>query len=343
MIDSSPWMLWLGPAALAAWALTGLARRYALARNVMDVPNGRSSHSQPTPRGGGLGFVLAYLAALALLAPMGGWPAGQVWSLAAAGAWVAAVGALDDHRPVPARWRLLAHILGAALVLHGIGLPAALSGQHWLPGWLAAPVLVLALAWGLNLYNFMDGIDGLAAIEAVSVAGLGALLSAAAGAGLLAGLAGLLACTVLGFLPWNFPRARIFMGDGGSGFLGLMLGGLCLLAAAWSAELMWAWLILPGVFVADATVTLLRRLLRGEALHQAHRTHAYQYAARRWRSHPRVTLAALAINVLWLGPWAAAAAWGHVCGPLAWLAAYLPLVLLAVRLGAGRPEAPAAG
>ena len=184
----------------------------------------------------------------------------------------------------------------------------------------------------------MDGIDGLASVEAITVAVGGALLYALIGLPALAVAPLLLAAAVGGFLLWNFPPARIFMGDVGSGFLGIMLGGLAFQAAAVAPQLLWGWLILLGVFVVDATFTLFRRLLRGERLDQAHRTHAYQYASREYGAHRPVTLAVLAINVLWLLPWACVVALGYIDGLLALFIAYLPLALLAVRFKAGQLE-----
>jgi Fuc2NAc and GlcNAc transferase len=148
-----------------------------------------------------------------------------------------------------------------------------------------------------------------------------------------------LATSVLGFLCWNFPPARIFMGDAGSGFLGIILGLLSLQAAWLSQELLWMWLILLGVFVVDATVTLMRRLLRGDKVYEAHRSHAYQFAARRFGRHLPVTLAVIAINLFWLLPVAASVVLWEVDGALALVLAYIPLVLLAIKFHAGELEA----
>jgi Fuc2NAc and GlcNAc transferase len=146
-----------------------------------------------------------------------------------------------------------------------------------------------------------------------------------------------LAAATTGFFFWNFPPARIFMGDAGSGFLGMMLGVLSL-QAAWAApQLLWSWLILLGVFVVDATVTLVCRTLRGERVYEAHRSHAYQHAARRAGRHLPVTLATAAINVLWLFPIALWVGTGALDGGLGVLLGYAPLILVALRLGAGRP------
>lgn len=319
---------------------TGLLRRYALAKSLMDIPNARSSHSVPTPRGGGVAIVVTFLALLPLLGWAGwlGWP--SVIGLFGGGVWVAVVGFLDDHGHIAARWRLLAHFIGAGWLLAWLpALPQlALAGYNFDLGLVGYGLAALMLVWLLNLYNFMDGIDGIASIEAITVCVGGALLYALIGIPMLAAAPLLLAACVGGFLVWNFPPARIFMGDAGSGFLGLILGGLTLQAAWVTPQLLWGWLILLGVFIVDATFTLLRRLLRGDKVYEAHRSHAYQYASRQYGAHLPVTLAVLAINVLWLLPWACIVALGYVDGFLALLISWLPLVLLAVRFNAGQLE-----
>ncbi|CAD5109724.1 Phospho-N-acetylmuramoyl-pentapeptide-transferase [Pseudomonas carbonaria] len=206
------------------------------------------------------------------------------------------------------------------------------------PGMLGAALALLFLVWLLNLYNFMDGLDGIAAIEAISVCLGGALLYWISGAWVHAAVPLLLASAVAGFLFWNWPPARIFMGDAGSGFLGMVLGGLLLQAAWISPELFWSWLILLGVFVVDATWTLLHRMLRGEKWHQAHRSHAYQTAARRFGGHLPVTLAVAAVNLFWLLPWALWVVAGGLSGGVGLLLAYMPLCWLAWAFRAGARE-----
>jgi len=154
-------------------------------------------------------------------------------------------------------------------------------------------------------------------------------------------LSAFLATAVLGFLIWNFPPARIFMGDAGSGFLGIILALLSLQAAWIESRLLWVWLILLGVFIVDATVTLFRRVLRGEKFYQAHRSHAYQYASRILGTHRPVTLAVCAINIFWLMPVASLVAAGKLDGIIGLVVAYLPLLLLAYRYKAGDPQAQA--
>jgi Fuc2NAc and GlcNAc transferase len=327
-------------AGLLAWALTGALRRYAIAHRLMDVPNARSSHDQPTPRGGGLAIVLVFLLALPALAAAGVLPWPAVWTLTGAGGLVAALGWLDDHRHVAAGFRLLAHFIAAAWALAWIGGGPAIVLGGWTlsPGWLATLLLAFYLVWMLNLYNFMDGIDGIAAVEAICVCAGGALLDLLLGQAQLAALPLALAAAVSGFLYWNWPPARIFMGDVGSGFLGLVLGILSLLAASLTPALLWSWLILLGVFVVDATTTLARRLLRGDKVHEAHRSHAYQRAARLLGRHLPVTLAVAAINALWLLPIALWVGIGGLDAIWGMLFAYAPLLFLALRLDAGSSE-----
>jgi Fuc2NAc and GlcNAc transferase len=191
----------------------------------------------------------------------------------------------------------------------------------------------------LNLYNFMDGIDGIAGVEALIVGVGGTVIYWLAGLPLAGdvGLPALLAATALGFLVWNFPPAKIFMGDAGSGFLGLMLGALSLQAAVARPVLLWCWLVLLGVFIVDATVTLIRRLLRGERVYEAHRSHAYQHASREFGAHRPVTLAVAVLNVFWLLPWAMVISSGRVDGVVGLVVAYIPLLALALRFRAGLP------
>ncbi len=339
MIGPLPLTLSLVAATLLSCWLSGRLRRYALSRELLDRPNARSSHASPTPRGGGLAFVIVVLAALPPLLLTGVVEPRLGWGLLGGGALVALVGWLDDHGHLAARWRLLAHLGAALWGLSWIG-----GVAPGLPG-LVPPALIQLLAlgylaWMVNLFNFMDGIDAIASLEAISVAAVGAaLLIATGGAGMLpAVLPLLLAAAVAGFLIWNWPPARLFMGDAGSGFMGFTLGLLTLQASQLSPRLGWSWLILAGVFLVDATWTLLRRLGRRQRVWQAHRSHAYQRAARRWGGHRPVSLAVLAINLLWLTPLAALVAAGRLATWPGLALAVLPLWGLALALGAGAAE-----
>ena len=193
----------------------------------------------------------------------------------------------------------------------------------------------LYIVWMINLFNFMDGIDGIASVEAITTSLGGALLWWLAGSGNGWIAAVVFASCVAGFLVWNFPPAKIFMGDAGSGFLGLMVALLSLWCAQATPVLFWSWFILIGCFMVDATTTLVRRVRRGERFFDAHRAHAYQYAARRAGRHLPVTLACGAINLLWLLPLAALVALGKLDGLTGVLIGYAPLVGLAFHFRAG--------
>ena len=210
------WWVLLAAAGVSL-ALTYGLRRYALARSLMDIPNARSSHRVPTPRGGGVAILVSFLLALPVFALTGVLDRSAAAALLGAGAWVAAVGFLDDHGHVAARWRLLAHFAGAAWALAWLdgAPPLALFGSTVDLGWAGAGLATLYLVWLLNLYNFMDGIDGIAGVEAICACVGGALLYVLVGQPALVPVPLALAAAVAGFLYWNFPPARIFMGDAG--------------------------------------------------------------------------------------------------------------------------------
>ena len=335
-----PWVIFLLGGGLSL-LLTGIIRRYALTHNLIDVPNQRSSHQMPTPRGGGLAIVITFFAGLLCLWLIGALQTKVLLALTGAGGLVAWVGFWDDRRHIAPRWRLAAHFLGAAWGIFWLGqLPPLSVFGHLLylswPGYLLAAVY---LVWLLNLYNFMDGIDGIAGIEAITVCLGGSLAFIFAIPSSQDWLTPtVLLAAVAGFLYWNFPRARIFMGDSGSGFLGLTLGLLSIQAAQVNPELFWCWLILLGVFIVDATTTLLRRVLRGEAFHEAHHSHAYQYASRRFAGHRQVSIGVGLINLLWLLPITLLVTRGSLPGLAGLLIAYTPLVWCAFLYKAGAKE-----
>ena len=331
------WSILLLASALS-WALTGFLRRYALTKNLIDIPNERSSHSAPTPRGGGVAIVTSFLAILPVLNGFDLLSFSVCLALWGAGFAVAVTGFLDDHGHIAARWRLLVHFCAAVWGLYWLGgFPTLVVFGYSLElGWFGHICAAVYIVWLLNLYNFMDGIDGIAGVEAITACCAGALLIWLVASDSFAWIVPIgLAAAVLGFLFWNFPPARIFMGDAGSGFLGITLA-LFSLQAAWIApRLLWVWLILLGVFVVDATVTLCRRVWRGEKFYQAHRSHAYQYASRIWGAHRPVMLAVGVINVFWLLPVAGSVALEKLDGLVGLMVAYLPLLLLAYRYKAG--------
>ena len=239
-----------------------------------------------------------------------------------------------------ATYRFIVHFSAASIAIYVIGgLPPLQFGARILDLGLGGDLFaVVFLVWLTNLFNFMDGIDGIAVMETVFIAGTAFMISGSESEHYLMRLeAGLAACS-LGFLFWNWPPAKIFMGDVGSGFLGMTLGVLAVVSASLNDLPIWTWLILAGVFIADATVTVIRRMITVEKWYSAHRSHAYQRVARRLQSHTRVILLVSAVNVGWLLPLAWFSALRPEFGWWLTLLAWVPLCVTAVFLGAGRPD-----
>lgn len=267
--------------------------RYALAR-----PNARSSHVAPTPQGGGLAVIAATLltsaAALLWLEPTAGGALGRLAIVAIATCAIAALGFVDDIRPMPVAPRLLWQALAVAAVI--ATLPGDLRAFPVGPLWIERAVLALALLWFVNLVNFMDGIDWMTVAEAVPVASALALLWLM---GMLPGIVALVAVAllgaVIGFAPFNRPVAKLFLGDVGSLPIGLLLGWMLILLAGHGH--LAAAVLLPLYYAADATITLARRAWRGERLWQAHRTHFYQQAVARGFSVRQVIARVFALNL----------------------------------------------
>jgi UDP-N-acetylmuramyl pentapeptide phosphotransferase/UDP-N-acetylglucosamine-1-phosphate transferase len=282
--------------ALASFAATGLILGVLKRRGIVDTPNERSSHKKPTPRGGGLAVILVSLGAW-------GFSLGDVFN-AYQGLFIATlllgcVSWIDDVKSLSARVRLFSQFLAVGLVFwlmptsnfyfHGI-----------LPKWLDSLIAVFIWVWFINLFNFMDGIDGISSIEASTI-GLGVFILMALGAVQLAqGLLGLvIAASALGFIWWNWQPAKVFLGDVGSVPLGFLLGWLLLEIIStthWPVAV-----ILPLYYLADATITLARRVFRSERVWRAHREHFYQQATARGLSHARVSLLIGGTNAVLVG------------------------------------------
>ena len=291
-------MSWLIPACtavvIASALATGALRAQLQRRSILDHPNERSSHKRPTPRGGGLAVVPIILFAWALYAakPVAGALAVVIPGAAA----LALLSWIDDLRTLPASVRLIGQTAVVATVLallDGFGLVF----QGLLPPLFDKIAAAVAWIWFVNLFNFMDGIDGISGVESIGIGGgLALLVLVTPAAAPEAWYGAAIAAAMLGFLIWNWHPARIFLGDVGSVPVGFLLGFLLLTAAAdgyWAAAL-----ILPLYYLADATITLLRRAARGEKVWRAHREHYYQKAVQGGLSHAAVSGAVFAANLL---------------------------------------------
>ncbi len=292
-----------------------------------------------TPRGGGVAIVASFLAVFSIVVPWHANDASLSLALVPAALFVAVVGFLDDLRDVRASLRIVVHIGALTWAVFWLGYGGGTSPPfgYSFSELLLQLVVIFLLSWLLNLFNFMDGIDGIAATEAIFVACGGAVITGLSGQVTIALAFALIGAAVTGFLMWNWPPAKIFMGDVGSGFLGAVLGILSYAAILANPLTFWVWPILLAVFVTDATITLGRRFLRGERWYEPHRSHAYQKAARRW-GHLRVTLVVMTVNVFWLLPAAILAYVFPNHGAAIAMLAYVPLILSAFLAGAGKHE-----
>lgn len=318
--------------------------RHAVMLGLIDAPNHRSSHMRPTPRGGGLGIVLGSTGCALWIGLRAG-ADGFYWSALLGSVLVAAIGLRDDIRHVPAAIRLVVQLSAVGALVWSI--PGVLPDGPAAGAWLWLPVLLIAGGWWINLFNFMDGIDGIAGSQAVFMLSTAAVLAlwrepVVIGDPLWLWMP-VLGLVALVFLGRNWPPARVFLGDVGSTYLAFVsfYFALATVLKGWLTPAVW--LVLGALFAADASVTLLRRALRRQRLLEAHRSHAYQRLARRYGSHKKVTLGAAMINLGWLAPLAAACLQWPQTQWVIVILAYLPLVALAWVAGAGTERSWAGG
>lgn len=312
--------------------------RLAPALRLVQTANHRSSHSRPTPTGGGISIVLASTVIGALAVSSFGLPA---LALTVLGMLVGSVGLIDDILELSSVARLAVQAGALALLLcvqplDVLGAPFGITTPIFL-----AALLFAAGLWWINLVNFMDGIDGLAATQLIlillAVSGLVVFSVPAAADDAVLWWILALATATMGFLIFNWPPARMFMGDVGSTYLAFVTFGLALICSCKGWIALPIWLILSALLIVDATVTLLTRIRAGEKWYAGHRQHAYQHLSRRLGGHRPVTVLYCAISLFWLYPMAAMA---HFQSTFLWplvILTYLPLAILAVMLKAGRP------
>lgn len=323
---------------LSTLFLTGVVKKYILAKKIIDIPNNRSSHVTPTPRGGGVAFVLIFLVSACLLFyyQLVNLHGGYVVLIAAF--FIALMGYFDDLNSLSPLQRFIMQIIFAIISLYVMNFLPVINIYSYSihPGFVLNFLVIFYLVWLTNLYNFMDGVDGIASIEAIST-GLGiSIIYWLTGHYDMILLPMLLSIVVAGFLYWNFPPARIFMGDVGSGFLGFMLGILSIQSLFIGVEFFYCWLILLGVFIVDSTYTLLYRMVSGKKIYLAHASHAYQHAARHYNSHLFVSMGVFFINVIWLLPICIAVSLKFIDGFLGLFIAYLPIFILSKHFNAGK-------
>jgi Fuc2NAc and GlcNAc transferase len=283
---------------LASTILVYVVRKHALRKGILDMPNARSSHKTATPRGGGLGFVIPFLFSVIVLGLFNIISTSICLALAGGGILVAVLGWMDDKNGLTARVRAFFQFMAATWAVSWLGgfpgLNLGFVDVHL--SWFGSLVAVIGTVWMINMYNFMDGIDGIAGSEAIGVAGVvGVLLFLNSNTG-LAFICGLLAFSVAGFMGWNWPPAKIFMGDVGSGFIGFIFACLAIASENAGNVPFIIWILMMGVFVIDATCTLILRVNQGNKCYEAHRSHVYQLAVQAGYSHKQVTMTVLVVN-----------------------------------------------
>ncbi|WP_456407163.1 MraY family glycosyltransferase [Thiolapillus sp.] len=285
------------PVFLALVSAAWLCRRFLFPDSlfhVLDHPGARSLHQQSTPRSGGVAIVIALLLGWGVAASMGGmiWGVSMNW-LAGGVVLLAIVGGIDDRVDLSPFMRLMVQLLAAFFLLAAGLTPEQLHLPGLaisLPCYLMLPLTVLYALWMTNLYNFMDGMDGFAAGMAIVGFTLMAWLGWQAGSGTFTLAAGVVTAASAGFLVFNFPPARIFMGDAGSPVLGFLAAAFSLWADRDGLFPLWVSVLIFSPFIVDATYTLLRRLLAGKRVWQAHREHIYQRLVQQGWSHRRTVL-----------------------------------------------------
>ncbi|WP_299974802.1 glycosyltransferase family 4 protein [uncultured Pseudoteredinibacter sp.] len=319
------------------WLLSHAVRSYAIKAQVVDIPGERSSHSQITPRGGGLAIVICACLLAIYLAQQD--PSMTAWLIAIffPASALGLFSFVDDHRPLSRRLRMLVHMSCATLFLYLLPTTSSLQIASFniaINSLWALPFSLIAISWLINLYNFMDGIDGIAASEAICLLlGLQIIITAN-GAGFDQILMGL-AAVISGFLFINWAPAKVFMGDIGSCFLGLVLAAIACYCSDRYHISLWSAIILLTTFIYDASWTLLYRILSKQAWNEPHRSHSYQILSRRWESHGKVVCAMLAVNTFWLLPLAMLANHYPAWGAAIFILACLPFATIGHKLKAG--------
>lgn len=314
--------------------------RLALRLRIHAVPNYRSLHPEITPRGAGI-----VVAASNLVAVLAGYQLGLIQYTSfliffVGGLVVALVGFADDRFELPAVSRLVVQLGAAIWILYWFGgMPALGFGATNVDlGWFGDLLAVPAMVWFFNLFNFMDGIDGMATSGTLYVTGAATLILLVNGDYELALLSALICAAAAGFVYFNWPPAKVFLGDSGSSFFSYTIAAL-VLGSLWSDGMsLWTWLILLGYFVVDTTVTLLIRVATVKGWYRPHRSHAYQNLARIWADHLKVVRLVMLVELLWLLPLALLSSWVHEFAPLITALAFCPIVIFVIRNGPLRED-----
>jgi len=286
--------------ALISFSATGMVLKFLRKKAILDHPNERSSHSIPTPRGGGIGLLIAVIPTLFVIQGLSDQPLAGYLPILISAICLGFLSWLDDLYTLGSGIRFLSQVLAVTVCLYFLPSPVEGYLGGFLPIWFEKIILGLGWVWFINLFNFMDGIDGISGVEIITIAIGATLLSLLVPLSVEYTQTGLIfSAAALGFLKWNWHKAKVFMGDVGSVPMGFLLGWLLILLA--SEGLFIAALILALYYLADATITLGKRTLRKEKVWLAHREHFYQMAAKAGMAHDKIVLRIVALNIALIG------------------------------------------
>ena len=316
--------------------LAGVIEKIAARLSLIDYPVARSAHLNPKPSGGGVVIIGAFLFCTYFFNFSGHISDHNFYALLGT-IPIAAVGLFDDLSHASLRLRLFIQFLAAFWVMFWFGgVPSIDFSLFEIANpWVLMFLGIVSIVWLLNLYNFMDGIDAIAAVEVLFVNVMSSIFAIQIGDMTLALLSASILAASAGFLVWNWPPAKLFMGDVGSSSIGFILGVLALISMHNGTLTAWTWLILLGVFVADSGVTLIVRFVNKEKWHEGHSCHAYQNVARRWESHEKVVVWILLVNLIWLAPLSWLSFLYPESGFYICFVALTPLVYLCIKYKAG--------
>ncbi|MDA8907419.1 hypothetical protein N9I40_07090 [Planktomarina temperata] len=324
-----------GIAFISTILFASLWKKFAIHYFIVSTPNERTLHMAVIPVGGGIAIFLGWTLAASLLLWVDTLNLSTFLGLVVGGSFMSALGLIDDARDLSARLKLLAQIGGTIWCLYWFGgvPPFDMLGLAINPGWIGYPAAGIVILWFINLFNFMDGADGMLA-SCMSFIGI------SMGSFLLlegdyqnAALLYSLSAASMGFLVFNWPPASMFMGDAGSIFFGLLVPMLIIYTLSDHSGLFWIWVIICGYVLTDTTTTLILRLIYVRPFLDAHRQHAYQSLAYRSGDHRQVTVTVIAIQVLWLLPIAGLAYWFNVYGAIFSFLAVAPIAIFSAKNG----------
>lgn len=302
---------------------------YALKKNILALPGNRTLHNSSTPRGGGIVFSILFILGICTLFFLDSINF-QALMVFGVGCFIAAIfGFIDDMIDISEVYKLCLQFFLAFWAIYWLNTSVLIE---WIPYWLSVLVIAFLLVWMINLYNFMDGIDGMAISGALFISILSAILSLINGGIQLSLILILLASCSLGFIFYNWPPARIFMGDSGSIFLGYFFGALVLKSLIDNDFSIWVWIIIFSYFLVDTTLTLLLRIFIVKK-YLPHRSHAYQNLARIWNSHTKVTLLVMAYHFFWILPLSILATMNSNLEIISALLAIFPVILITIKYG----------